>query len=382
MDNKAKVHHEKFQELQAAAERDQLSHALLLYGPQGNASLSLALQLTTLIMCPNTENGQACGQCPSCVKLSKYIHPDVHFVYPVISEKGKEIYKDWYPEWRAALTENPYLGYFQWISALSAENKQGNISAKACNELIRDLTMKAYVGDKKIGIIWMPEYLGKEGNRLLKLIEEPPDNTYLFLITSDVEKILPTIISRCRQIYVPPFTDEEVTSLLISRKGLTQEQAAKIAMLSEGDWNKASEMASKGDARALDLLKLWIKAAWSAKADAMTEGSNQLQAMSKEEQKQFMEYFLQFLQKLLWRLAGLKAESEYDEEKAVLDFLVSRTQLAPLDSLRLLIEENLESMRYNPNGRIMWMHATLALRNALHSEKLNKQFSHQAAINK
>lgn len=364
------------QNLKSAAANGQLSHAILFHGPEGNGSLLAALELSKLLLCENVSEGTACNACPACLKAGKHIHPDMHYVFPVIKlkdkERDKEVYKDWYAEWRAAISENPFLGYFDWISTISGDNKQGNISAKACQEVLRDLSLKAYSGDVKIGIFWLVEFLGKEGNRLLKLIEEPPENTYLFLITSKREAILSTIISRCQQVYLGPLPDEVIRLALESRHAVPQNDAERIAMLAQGNWNEALNLMKEVSMHPLEMLKNWVKAAWNGSAAMISKQSEELQAMNREEQKQYLTYCLQFFEKLLWRLSGLVAENEYPAEKPILDFLVQKLDVDSLDNIRTFCEDNLNSISFNVNQRIMWTDATIKFRDQLHVKEQMK----------
>jgi DNA polymerase-3 subunit delta' len=369
-------HNNTVQSMKSAAASGQLSHAVLLHGPEGNGSLLAALELSKLLLCENVSEGAACNACPACLKVGKHIHPDIHYVFPVIKlkdkERDKEIYKDWYQEWRSAISKNPFLGYFDWISKLSGENKQGNISVKACQEVLRDLSLKAYAGDVKIGIFWLVEFLGKEGNRLLKLIEEPPANTYLFLITNTREALLSTIISRCQQVYLGPLPDEVIRAALESRHDVPQADADKIAMLAQGNWNEALNLMHEVSMHPLEMLKNWVRAAWNGNAAMISKQCEELQAMNREGQKQYLSYCLQFFEKLLWRLSGLVAENEYPAEKPILDFLVQKLDVEGLDSLRAICEDNLNSISFNVNQRIMWTDATIKLRDQLHAKEQMK----------
>ena len=361
--------HSAFDNLMHVAASGQLPHALLLYGADGNPGLLAALELSKLLLCENAEEDIACGSCSSCTKLAKHIHPDLHFVFPVINQKDKNIYKDWYPEWRAAIQENPCLGYFDWISTIAGDNKKGNISAKACNEILHDLGMRAYLGDIKIGIFWMVEYLGKEGNRLLKMIEEPPENTFLFLVTQNRDAILPTILSRCQQVYFGPVPDVAIESALREEFQIPAEKAAQTAILAQGNWNEALRIHKQGNLEPIEMLKSWIRAGWLGTASDITRQSDVMQAMTREEQKQFLSYCMIFFEKLLWRLSGLSAENEYVAEKPVLDFLVQKLDVFRLDRLRKLCEENLASVAFNANQKIMWTDTTIHLRDLLHERE-------------
>ena len=129
-------------------------------------------------------------------KANNYIHPDIHFSYPVIPKKSgdKPVSTDYITEWREFITAIPYGNVYDWLQFIGAENKQGNITAEECNDIIHKLNLKSFESPYKILVMWMPEYLGKEGNKLLKLIEEPPADTLFIFVAENEDLILPTIL--------------------------------------------------------------------------------------------------------------------------------------------------------------------------------------------
>ena len=198
------------QHLVEMVDHNRLSHALLFLGKEGSGALQLAIALSQYIVCDAAKKtrgkeppdsyreaegkrqgakgkGQiadSCGICPSCTKSRQLIHPDIHFTYPVITKKpgDKPVSTDYIAEWREFIKLYPYGNVYDWLQFIGAENKQGNITAEECNDIIRKLSLKSFESEYKILIVWMPEYLGKEGNKLLKLIEEPPPDTLFILV--------------------------------------------------------------------------------------------------------------------------------------------------------------------------------------------------------
>ncbi|MEJ7769896.1 MAG: hypothetical protein WKF89_18905, partial [Chitinophagaceae bacterium] len=227
-------------------QNNRLSHALLFLGKEGNGSLATALAFSQFVVCEtingkhtaksepslfespsgvqrqpannhntefihNAEPGSvsleqtpdSCGKCSACIKAQQFVHPDIHFSYPVITQKNsKTVDKpksvDFIQEWREFLKIHPYGNAYDWLQFLGAENKQGNITAHECGDIIRKLSLKSFESEFKILIMWMPEYLGNEGNKLLKLIEEPPSNTLFIFVAENELLVLPTILSRCQ----------------------------------------------------------------------------------------------------------------------------------------------------------------------------------------
>lgn len=204
-------------QLKQMASGGRLPHALLFLGPQGSGKLSLAMALAQYLLCENPGADDACGQCNQCNKAGKLIHPDLHFSYPTIGTKA--ISDHFLVNWRQAMADNPYLDVNQWLQGIGAENKQGNITKEECVNIIKKLSLKTFENNYKVLIMWLPEFLGKEGNRLLKVIEEPPESTIFILVAEDQELILNTILSRCQIVNIKALSDEEVT------EGLVQQQA-------------------------------------------------------------------------------------------------------------------------------------------------------------
>jgi DNA polymerase III subunit delta' len=198
------------QQLIELVQHNRLSHALLFLSKEGSGALSLAFALAQYITCERanpksqtsnslfgeelpTPNSQlptdSCGICPSCLKAIQLIHPDIHFSYPVVTKKSGSppLSVDYITEWREFIKSYPYGNVYDWLQFIGAENKQGNITANECNDIIRKLSLKSFESEYKVLIMWMPEYLGTEGNKLLKLIEEPPPNT-LFILVAENDK--------------------------------------------------------------------------------------------------------------------------------------------------------------------------------------------------
>jgi DNA polymerase-3 subunit delta' len=183
---------------------NRISHAQLFLGPEGSGSLALAIAYAQYISCTERKEIDSCGECSSCRKYQKLIHPDLHFSYPFIASKEKkvEVSTDVIAAWREAIIENPFLGLEEWMQTLDAENKQPNINIAECHDIIKRLTYKSFESEYKVLIMWLPEYLGTEGNSLLKLIEEPPAKTLFILVAQNHDQILNTILSRTQLVKI------------------------------------------------------------------------------------------------------------------------------------------------------------------------------------
>jgi DNA polymerase III subunit delta' len=287
--------------LRSMADSARMPHALLILGPSGCGALPLAMAYSQYVICKNKADGEACGSCGDCTKASKYIHPDIHFSYPVAKlEKQKDppISTLFIKEWRKSLVENPYMNVNQWLEKLGAENKQGNITAKECVEIVKKLSLKTFEASHKVLILWLPEYLGNEGNRLLKLIEEPPDDTLFILVAENQEKILNTILSRCQLIQINGLTDQDITAGLLDR-GIPKEDALSLAHLSDGDLNEAIRLASNEENDNANLFLNWMRACYKGHGAELVDWSDKMATIGRERQKLLFKYSLHFLHELM-----------------------------------------------------------------------------------
>lgn len=130
-----------------------LPHAQILLGKEGSGGLPTALALASYIMCENKTDGDSCGHCSHCKKSLKYIHPDIHFSFPVVKfgDKKREhtTSDDFLVKWRKILSENAYMGIGDWLEYIDAGNSNPNINVKECNDIMTKLNMMSYESDKK-----------------------------------------------------------------------------------------------------------------------------------------------------------------------------------------------------------------------------------------
>src|SRR5690606_4393157 len=234
------VGHQSIKEqLVNTVKNNRVSHAQLFLGPEGSGSLALAVAYAQYINCEHRTDEDSCGQCPSCRKYEKLIHPDLHFSYPFFPTKELAVATDVLKEWREAFLTNPYLGMDYWRDRLDAGNKQANIPIKEAHDIIKKLRLKAYEAEYKVLIMWHQEYLDKEGNALLKLIEEPPAKTVVLLVAENHEKILNTIISRTQLVKINKVSHEEITNYLVEKHSLPHNEASEIAFIADGNIQEA-----------------------------------------------------------------------------------------------------------------------------------------------
>lgn len=237
--------------LKQSVKTGRISHALLFSCNEGSYGLPLAIAFATYIQCENRTDSDSCGTCSSCRKHQKFIHPDLHFSYPVVKLKKIKDRStrstDYIQQWREALINNPYMGLNDWYNAMGVENKQGYLSVEESADILRKMSLKSFESEYKIQIIWFPEKMRLEtANKLLKIIEEPPMHTLFLLVTNQRDQLLPTILSRTQLIKVPPLNVSELSDFLATQYNLDQRAARRIANLSNLKLNMAIHLAANG----------------------------------------------------------------------------------------------------------------------------------------
>ncbi|MDP4150208.1 MAG: DNA polymerase III subunit [Bacteroidota bacterium] len=282
-------------------QHDRLSHALLFLGNEGSGALPLALAFAQYLVCEKVDGDDACGVCPACVRAQQLIHPDIHFSYPVIPKKSgdKPVSTDYSSEWREFVRQTPYGNAYDWLQFIGAENKQGNITSQECAEIIRKLSLKSFESGYKILILWMPEYLGNEGNKLLKLIEEPPANTLFILVAENESLILPTILSRTQLVRIPILETRDIESALVERAGVPADQASRVAAISEGNYHEALQLIRHAEDDWQALLREWLNAILRTGPVAQVKWIDEIARMGRERQKQFLRYFSHLLEQAI-----------------------------------------------------------------------------------
>jgi DNA polymerase-3 subunit delta' len=260
--------------LRSFVEADRLPHAMLLLGPEGSGKLALALAFAQYVNCTNRRKGDSCGECANCRRSSQLAHPDLHFSFPTVGPKASSSL--FLEQWRQMIRQSPYFSVNDWLQFIGAENKQGNITKEECVQIVKKLSLKASANDYKILLMWMPEYLGKEGNRLLKLIEEPPENTLFILVAERQELILNTILSRCQLVQTPGLTDEMVRTGLQHLLKVDKEQAEQFARLASGNLTEGLKLAQQSEGNHARLFLQWMRICYRGQAAELVEWANGL----------------------------------------------------------------------------------------------------------
>lgn len=288
------------QRLMHIARTNQVPHAQLFWGPEGNASLPLALAFITYLNCQNRQKDDACGQCAACIKMQKLVHPDVRFVFPICSAKQNKsddtVSIDFMHYWRNFVHEYPYGNANDWSHYLHSANKPISIVKEEAKGVIQTISLKSFEGKYKVVCIWLPEYLhAAAANALLKIIEDPPTNSLFLLVGVTLHNILDTIRSRTQQIYVPAFTDQSIASMLTKKHTLAPDQLAQVILLANGNVNVAYKLAANRTESYFEYFKNWMRSCYQHDWTKLVAQATSFQEMGKAIQKDFLSYSLHML---------------------------------------------------------------------------------------
>ncbi|MCO6461317.1 MAG: hypothetical protein J5I59_07930 [Saprospiraceae bacterium] len=278
----------------------QFPHTSLFIGPEGNEKLHLAYTTARLLLCENGLDGALCGQCSACKKSGHFTHPDILFSFPFIKKGDSDSQSnDFLMDWKALFMSNPYMTVFDWASQQSEENKIPNITAFECSQIIRKLNMRPYEARHKIMLIWMPEYLGKESNRLLKILEEPPEDTYIILVAEDTEKILNTILSRCQLFHVDPMQTEEIEAVLMEFFKKSPEDARSASFMARGNMAEALSLFNEGNLEKNEEFVKWLRLCYNFNHLEIIKWIEHFATYSKEVRKYILKFGIHFVSEML-----------------------------------------------------------------------------------
>ncbi len=366
-------------------QHNRLSHALLFLGKEGTGALSLALAFAQYIVCEKVNgkikktaepslfgdpepitspqvaaNLDSCGLCSACIKASQLVHPDIHFSYPVIPRKpnDKPVSTDYIAEWREFVSIHPYGNVYDWLQFIGAENKQGNITSEECNDITRKISLKSFESEYKVLVIWMPEYLTKNGNKLLKLIEEPPPNTLFLLVAENEDLILPTILSRTQLVKIPLLSNLEVESALELKSGVPVEKAQQIAALSEGNYREALQLLQHVEDDWQATLREWLNLISKKNLAGQVKWVDDMSKQGRERQKQFLKYFTHLLEQSV----RLSVVDEVTAESLFIaanerDFALRLNKLCNINQQEAIVNELDKASYYierNANGKMLF----------------------------
>ena len=253
-----------------------------------------------------------------------------------------------------------------WLQALGADNKQGNITRDECLDIMRKLSFKTFEGTHKVLIMWLPEYLGKEGNRLLKLIEEPPENTLFILVAENQEKILNTILSRCQLLKINKLKHQEVVNALIEKVHLEEQEANRVAFLADGNFTEALSLTSNAsNDDALGFLN-WFRVCYQGKAIDLVNWVNDFSKLGRENQKQFIRYALHFLREyMVIKLVGDTRARLQPNELQTAQKMTKVIEYEQIEPITKILNDCFYYIERNAHPKVLFMDASIQINKIL-----------------
>ena len=302
--------------------------------------------------------------------LTKWAHPDLHFSYPVIRPAGtssehKMTSDDFAKEWKAMISRGPYFTLDTWLEAMNAANQQALITGAESDELTKKLSLKSSQGGYKVSIIWLPERMNQtSANKLLKLLEEPPQGTVFIMVSEAPEKLLDTIRSRVQRIDIKTISTEAIENALVERRGIDAESAHSIARVANGSWNKALEELDTGNENRmfLDMFIMLMRYAYMRNIHDLKKWSDAVSEFGREKQKRMIVYFERMIRENFmynFHQPDLCYMTQ-EEEKFAKNFarFINEANVLPINSL---LQRALRDISQNANGKIVFFDLALKM---------------------
>jgi len=358
-------------QLTGAVASNHLPHAMLFSGIEGGAGLSMALAFAAYVNCENRGEEDACGVCPACQKNGKFIHPDVHYVFPVCSTKevkGSDVVSaSFLKEWRSFLLKDPYGTAADWSLYFGGDNKQLNISKEESRHIIRNLSLKAFEGRHKIMLVWLPEYMHPTAaNAILKILEEPPPQTLFILVSQNVGDLLPTIISRTQLFQVRPFSELELKETLMERFQAEESRAERAAQLAEGSLNQAVKLLEEVEEDSHRLFRDWMRICFAYDLTQMVSMMETFQKMNKLGQRMMLKYGLNIMRETLLEHTGSRALSKtHGEERDFVEKFGKTVNPDMVAAISAYLSEALYHIDRNANAKIVFLDLSLNIGNVM-----------------
>jgi len=367
--------------LTTSVDAGRIAHAQLFVGPEGSGTLPMALAYAQYILCGNLNGENTEGNASCNLKFKTFSHPDLHFAFPVTTSdkvKSKPVSKFYLEEWRQLLDQQPYGNLFDWYRLLGVDNKQGQIGVDEALQIVKSLALKSYEGGYKVMIIWMAEKMNTaSSNKLLKLIEEPPEKTIFILIAEGEEQIINTIRSRCQVLHFPPLAEDTIAEALVKKYHIEVSVATKIAHQANGNFNKACDLIYQ-DSEDIQFKKwfvLWVRSAFKAKGNKaaihdLISWSEEIAKTGRETQKKFLSFCLNYFRQAL--LLNYKANDLVFLEPKSDGFKLEKFAPFVHDSNILDISDELQDAIYhierNGNSKIILTDLSIKLTRLLHKK--------------
>ena len=345
---------------------ERVPHALLLNGEEGCGHLQLALSFSSLLLCQAPTPLDSCKKCSSCKMFEKYQHPDLHFSYPIHLSKTEhsETSDDQRSFFLEALEKYKCLGKKTWYSKMGNENKQGVIGVKESQSILTKISLKSFFGKAKILVMWMPELMNiQAANKLLKLIEEPPENTYFIFVSNNQSKILPTISSRLQTINVPRLKDENISDFLEEKFQIEPSTAKNIAKISKGNLNKAINTHLDAGISEMNrsLFVNWMRLCYSRNIADTIDWVNEFSKIGREQIKDFIIYSLEMYRQCIMGNYNMEIEGVSESEKNFLEKFKPFVNHQNISEINSIMNDAYYHMERNANPKILMLDVSIKL---------------------
>jgi DNA polymerase-3 subunit delta' len=361
------------EELFRGYKKGRIPHCQLFYGPKGCGSLPLAIAYARMVLCEEEAlSNQACN-----LRVSELKHPDLHFIFPVANSqeiKTKAISANFLPQWRVFLHSNSYASLYDWFLSIGIENKQGKIGKDEVSDLVKKMSLKSYEGGWKVAIIWMAERMNLSAtNKLLKLIEEPPEKTLFLFVSEDIRSLADTLISRCQKIELKPLSLKKMSKALI-QKGYSKEEASSASVKSTGNFHEALKIVSNKEDEKMfeEWFVSWVRSAFAVRKNKeavldLVAWSKNISKTGRETQKSFLSYSLDLFRQSLLKNYFLDELTTYSPStdfnfESFSNFISGNN----IDAISVELETAYSNIQSNGNSNMIFMDLSLKLTLLLH----------------
>ena len=359
---------------------NRVSHSQLFLGGKGSAKLAIAIAFAQFINCTTKNENDSCGNCDSCVKYNSLTHPDLYLIFPVLTINGikKPISDNFIFQWREEILKNPYLNLYDWFNVFSEDNKTGKnglIYTHEAENLQSKLALKHYESEYRVVIMWMPENMqAKTSNKLLKLLEEPPNKTIFLLVSENSEQLLNTVLSRLQITKITNFSDENIKNYILKQNNISSKKANTLISYSEGDLGKALRLLEEEDLydNHFEEFQSWMRICYSANIKELTNWTAQRAKKGRQSQSVFLNYSLKMIRNCLILNFSTQETLNLDEKEN--DFLrkfhpfIHEKNIVNISEK---IEECSRNIERNANTKIIFYELSLQMMKLL---KVNRKF--------
>ena len=348
------------QHLIRSVQENHIAHALLFHGKEGSANLAMAVAFATYINCENKQADDSCGKCASCLKMSKLAHPDVSYIFPTAGG-AKVISENFLSQWREFVAETPYSNVSEWLEKISI--KQGNIPVEEARQLIQKLALKSYEGGYKIVLIWQAEMLHTAtANALLKVLEEPPEQTLFLLVCNQIDKLLTTIVSRTQRVGIRNFTDDEVIAYLTEKQAISIDKAKQIAFFAEGSLHDALQTLGNAEADKHQWFANWMRMCYAFNIQKLVPLADEFDGMTKEAQKEMFVYSIQMLREIfLFVYSGENLVKLQQEELVFVQKFSKAININQLENMVQVLSEAHYHIERNVRAKMVFLDISLQM---------------------